>query len=69
MLITSITNNVEETVKGLMSEDQQLIDCLCEMLENVEKKSRFTSNINHFGQLIQHKEVIRRALEHNLHLR
>lgn len=68
MLITSITNNVQETVKGLKSEDQLLIDCLCDMLENVEKQSRFTNNDSQGGQLSLHKEVIRRALEHNLQL-
>ena len=68
MLITSITNNVEGTIKGLMSEDKLLIDCLCDMLENVEKQSRFTNDNSHAGQLSQHKNVIRRALEHNLQL-
>ncbi|MEL6562598.1 MAG: hypothetical protein AAFQ94_30795 [Bacteroidota bacterium] len=68
MLITSITNNVEEAVKGLRSEDQLLIDCLCDMLENVEKQSRISNDNSHAGQLSQHKNVIRRALEHNLQL-
>lgn len=69
MLIKSITNNIDETVKGLASDDQMFIDCLCDMLENVEKQSRFTNNKNQFRQLKGHGEVIRRVLENNLQLR
>ena len=69
MLIKSVTNNIDQTVKSLVSDDQILIDCLCEMLENVEKKSRFSTDEQQIGQLKIHGDVIRRALEHNLQLR
>lgn len=69
MLFKSVTNNVEQTVKSLVSDDQMLIDCLCEMLENVEKKSRFSNDEKLIEQLKTHGDVIRKALEHNLQLR
>lgn len=69
MLIKSITNNVNESVKGLHTEDQLFIDCLCEMLENVEKQSRFSTNPYTISQLKMHSEVIGRVIENNLLLK
>ena len=68
MLVRTITNNVSQKVKGVAGEDQLFVDCLCEMLENVEKQSRFTKDESTYHQLKSHSEVIRTVLARNLTL-
>lgn len=53
---------------GIKAEDELFLDCICEMMENVEKKARFTNDMEELSQLNDHRFVIRRVLEENLNL-
>jgi len=68
MLIKSIINNRSKTVKCLLSKDKLFIDCLCDMLENVEKQAKFTNDARQVEQLREHSLVVRKVLENNLHI-
>jgi len=66
MLIKKIGNKRSDNVKGIMANDQILLDCLCEMMENIEKKTRYSTDIYQMSQLKSHRRVINKVLEQNL---
>ena len=68
MLTTTIHPKVERPVAGVISEDQLFVDCLCEMLEKAEQKSRFTTDDAVADQMNQHSLVIRKVLEKYLQI-
>ncbi len=57
-----------KSINGIRANDELFLNCICEMMENVEKKSKFTSDIIELSQLNNHKRVIRKVLEQNLNL-
>lgn len=55
-------------VEGIAIEDGMFLQCICEMLENVEKKAKMSNCATELSQLNDHRRVIRRVLEQNLAL-
>ena len=50
------------------AEDGMFLRCICEMLENVEKKAKITNCAEELAQMTGHIKVIKRVLEQNLAL-
>lgn len=59
-------NSIE--LSSIIYDDSLFLGCICEMMENVEKKLNYTSNIDEFSQLKDHKHVIRKVLEQKLNM-
>ncbi len=67
----SIKNSVQATsvdISNLIAENALFLGCICEMMENVEWKLRFTTNTEELLQLKVHKKVIRKVLANSLNL-
>lgn len=68
MLTKTFTQKKSKAMTGVISEDQMFVDCLCEMLEKVEQKSRFTTQRDVAIEMQHHSEVISMVLEKHLHI-
>ena len=59
-------NSIE--VSSVVYDEALFLGCVCEMMENVERKLRYTSDMNEYSQLNDHKLVIRKVLKQSLNL-
>ncbi|MEL7145579.1 MAG: hypothetical protein AAFO69_04355 [Bacteroidota bacterium] len=66
MITKTFTQRKRKNISGVMSDDQLFVDCLCDMLEKVEQKSRFTTQSDVAVEMQYHSEVISRVLEKHL---
>ncbi|MEL6562597.1 MAG: hypothetical protein AAFQ94_30790 [Bacteroidota bacterium] len=66
-------NGIKEEIDldDILREDRDgaiFLSCICEMMENVERKISFTNDFDELMQMKDHKMVIRKVLEQNLSL-
>ena len=69
MLTKTFTQKKDKVSAEVISEDQLFVDCLCDMLEKVEQKSRFATRSDVAVQMQYHSQVIRTVLEKHLHIK